>query len=198
MKNIAIFASGNGTNAQNIISHFNGGNIASVKMVICNNPNAYVLQRASALGVSATVVDKAALTADNPSGLLALLHDNAIDYIVLAGYLQKIPAALTTEFSGRIINIHPALLPKFGGKGMYGMHVHKAVVDAGEKLSGITIHLVDAVYDNGKILFQAQCPLSPDDTPEDVAVKVQALEQQHYPAIIEKYILEESSQEAQL
>ena len=198
MKNIAIFASGNGTNAQNIISHFNGGNIASVKMVICNNPNAYVLQRASALGVSATVVDKAALTADNPSGLLALLHDNAIDYIVLAGYLQKIPAALTTAFSGRIINIHPALLPKFGGKGMYGMHVHKAVVDAGEKLSGITIHLVDAVYDNGKILFQAQCPLSPDDTPEDVAVKVQALEQQHYPAIIEKYILEESSQEAQL
>ncbi len=198
MKNIAIFASGNGTNAQNIISHFNGGDIASVKMVICNNPNAYVLQRASALGVSATVVDKAALTADNPSGLLALLHDNAIDYIVLAGYLQKIPAALTTEFSGRIINIHPALLPKFGGKGMYGMHVHKAVVDAGEKLSGITIHLVDAVYDNGKILFQAQCPLSPDDTPEDVAAKVQALEQQHYPAIIEKYILEESSQEAQL
>ena len=198
MKNIAIFASGNGTNAQNIISHFNGGNIASVKMVICNNPNAYVLQRASALGVSATVVDKAALTADNPSGLLALLHDNAIDYIVLAGYLQKIPAALTTAFSGRIINIHPALLPKFGGKGMYGIHVHKAVVDAGEKLSGITIHLVDAVYDNGKILFQAQCPLSPDDTPEDVAVKVQALEQQHYPAIIEKYILEESSQEAQL
>ena len=198
MKNIAIFASGNGSNAQNIIAHFNGGNIASVKMVICNNPNAYVLQRASALGVSATVVDKAALTADNPSGLLALLHDNAIDYIVLAGYLQKIPAALTTAFSGRIINIHPALLPKFGGKGMYGIHVHKAVVDAGEKLSGITIHLVDAVYDNGKILFQAQCPLSPDDTPEDVAAKVQALEQQHYPAIIEKYILEESSQEAQL
>lgn len=188
MKNIAIFASGNGSNAQNIIAYFNGGNIASVKLVICNNPNAYVLQRASALGVPAAVMDKAALTADNPSELLSLLHTNAIDYIVLAGYLQKIPAALTTAFAGRIINIHPALLPKFGGKGMYGIHVHRAVVAAGEKLSGITIHLVDAVYDNGKILFQAQCPLFPQDTPEDVAAKVQALEQQHYPAVIEQYI----------
>ena len=190
MKNLAIFASGNGSNAQNIITYFNGGNIASVKLVICNNPNAYVLQRASTLGVPATVMDKAALTADNPTELLSLLHTNAIDYIVLAGYLQKIPAALTTAFAGRIINIHPALLPKFGGKGMYGIHVHRAVVAAGEKLSGITIHLVDAVYDNGKILFQAQCPLSPHDTPEDVAAKVQALEQQHYPAVIEQYIME--------
>ena len=189
MKNIAIFASGNGSNAQNIIAYFNGGNIASVKLVICNNPNAYVLQRASALGVPATVMDKAALTADNPSELLSLLHTNAIDYIVLAGYLLKIPEALTTAFAGRIINIHPALLPKFGGKGMYGIHVHRAVVAAGEKLSGITIHLVDAVYDNGKILFQAQCPLSPQDTPEDVAAKVQTLEQQHYPAVIEQYII---------
>ena len=189
MKNIAIFASGNGSNAQNIIAYFNGGNIASVKLVICNNPNAYVLQRASALGVPATVMDKAALTADNPSELLSLLHNNAIDYIVLAGYLLKIPEALTTAFAGRIINIHPALLPKFGGKGMYGIHVHRAVVAAGEKLSGITIHLVDAVYDNGKILFQAQCPLSPHDTPEEVAAKVQALEQQHYPAVIEQYIM---------
>lgn len=188
MKNIAIFASGNGSNAQNIIAYFNGGNIASVKLVICNNPNAYVLQRASALGVPAAVMDKAALTADNPSELLSLLHTNAIDYIVLAGYLLKIPEALTTAFAGRIINIHPALLPKFGGKGMYGIHVHRAVVAAGEKLSGITIHLVDAVYDNGKILFQAQCPLTPHDNPEDVAAKVQTLEQQHYPAVIEQYI----------
>ena len=189
MKNIAIFASGNGSNAQNIITYFNRGNIASVKLVICNNPNAYVLQRASALGIPAAVMDKTALTADNPSKLLSLLHNNTIDYIVLAGYLQKIPAALTTAFAGKIINIHPALLPKFGGKGMYGIHVHRAVVAAGEKLSGITIHLVDAVYDNGKILFQAQCPLSPHDTPEEVATKVQALEQQHYPAVIEQYIM---------
>lgn len=189
MKNIAIFASGNGSNAQNIITYFNRGNIASVKLVICNNPNAYVLQRASALGIPAAVMDKTALTADNPSELLSLLHNNTIDYIVLAGYLQKIPAALTTAFAGKIINIHPALLPKFGGKGMYGIHVHRAVVAAGEKLSGITIHLVDAVYDNGKILFQAQCPLSPHDTPEEVAAKVQALEQQHYPAVIEQYIM---------
>lgn len=188
MKNIAIFASGNGSNAQNIITHFNGSNIASVKLVITNNPNAYVLERASALGVPATVMDKASLTADNPTELLTLLHNNSIDYIVLAGYMQKIPAALTDTFQGRIINIHPALLPKFGGKGMYGIHVHRAVVAAGEKLSGITIHLVDAVYDNGKILFQAQCPLSPKDTPEDVATKVQTLEQQHYPAVIGQYI----------
>ena len=188
MKTIAIFASGNGSNAQNIITYFNRGNMASVKLVICNIPHAYVLQRASALGIPAAVMDKTALTADNPSKLLSLLHNNTIDYIVLAGYLQKIPAALTTAFAGKIINIHPALLPKFGGKGMYGIHVHRAVVAAGEKLSGITIHLVDAVYDNGKILFQAQCPLTPQDTPEDVATKVQALEQQHYPAVIEQYI----------
>ena len=193
MKNIAVFASGSGSNAQNIIQHFNGGSTAAVKLVICNNPQAFVLQRASALGVPSVVMDKVELTSETPSTLLNLLEENAIDFIVLAGYLQKIPAALTSKFTGRIINIHPALLPKFGGKGMYGMHVHKAVVEAKETFSGITVHLVDAIYDNGKILFQAQCPLSPEDTPEDVAAKVQTLEQKHFPIVIEQYILEKVS-----
>lgn len=193
MKNIAVFASGSGSNAQNIIQHFNGGNIAAVKLVICNNPKAYVLERAASFGVPAVVMDKEELTCENPSTLLNLLEENSINYIILAGYLQKIPAALTTAYAGRIINIHPALLPKFGGKGMYGMHVHEAVVKAGETHSGITIHLVDAKYDNGKILFQAQCPLSPTDTPKDVATKVQALEQEHFPTVIEQYILGKDS-----
>lgn len=192
MKNIAIFASGSGSNAQNIIQHFNGGNIAQVKHIICSNPKAYVLERAASLGVPATVMGKGDLTSDTPYALMQLLEADAIDYIILAGYLQKIPAALTAAYAGRIINIHPALLPKFGGKGMYGMHVHRAVAAAKETCSGITIHLVDAIYDNGRILFQAQCPISPDDTPETIATKVQALEQQHFPAVIEQYILDSS------
>lgn len=189
MKNIAIFASGSGSNAQNIIQHFYGGNIAEVKIIICNNPKAYVLERAAALGVPAAVRGKEELTAESPTSLLALLEENAIDYIILAGYLQKIPQALITAYDGRIINIHPALLPKFGGKGMYGMHVHRAVVDAGEIESGITIHLVDGAYDNGRILFQAHCPITSDDTPETVAAKVNKLEQLHFPSIIEDFIL---------
>lgn len=189
MKNIAIFASGSGSNAQNIIEHFSRGNIAAVKLVICNNPKAYVLERAAALGVSTRLMCKEQLTGENPAALLQLLKENSIDYIILAGYLQKIPQALIKAYPGKIVNIHPALLPKFGGKGMYGMHVHRAVVEAGETHSGITIHLVDAIYDNGKILFQAQCPITPGDTPEDVAAKVQALEQQHFPTVIEQYIL---------
>ena len=190
--NIAVFASGNGSNAENIIKHFNGGNIAAVKLVISNNPKAYVLERAKALGVAPTVMTREELTSENPSTLITLLEDYSIDYIILAGYLQKIPAVLTTKYAGRIINIHPALLPKFGGKGMYGMHVHKAVKEAAETCTGITIHLVDAIYDNGKILFQATCPVMPQDTTEDIAAKVHSLEQLHYPATIEKYILESS------
>jgi len=189
MKNIAIFASGSGSNAQNIIEHFNKGNIAAVKLVICNNPKAYVLERAAALGVPAFVLPKEELTSAQPQKLLKLLQENNIDIIILAGYLQKIPEALVSAFKEKIINIHPALLPKFGGKGMYGMHVHRAVVESGETCSGITIHLVDTIYDNGKILFQAQCPVTPCDTPEDVAAKVQALEQQHFPTVIEQYLL---------
>ena len=188
MDNIAIFASGSGSNAENIIRHFNGGNIASVRLVICNKENAQVLERARNLEVPSIVMPKGELTSENPQKLLSTLKEKGIDTIVLAGYLLKIPESLTTAYKGRIINIHPALLPKFGGKGMYGMNVHRAVIEAGEKESGITVHLVDAVYDNGKILFQASCPVIPTDTPESLADKIHALEKEHFPAVIESYI----------
>lgn len=188
MDNIAIFASGSGSNAENIIRHFNGGHTASVKLVVCNKENAQVLERAGKLNVPSVVMQKEELTCGNPQKLLSLLDKYHINIIVLAGYLLKIPQELTMEYKDRIINIHPALLPKFGGKGMYGMNVHRAVIEAGEKESGITIHLVDAVYDNGKILFQASCPVIPTDTPESLADKIHALEKEHFPAVIENYI----------
>ena len=188
MNNIAVFASGNGTNAENIITHFSASNNAVVKLVITNKADAYVLERARAKNVPAIVLPREELTCDNPTALLEILKQHGIEYIILAGYLLKIPAALTENYKGKILNIHPALLPKFGGKGMYGMHVHRAVIDAGEAESGITIHLVDAVYDNGKTLFQATCPVLVTDTPEQLAAKVQELEQTHFPTIIEKFI----------
>ncbi len=188
MKNIAVFASGNGTNAENIITHFTGSGIGTVKLIISNKAEAYVLERAKAKGVPAIVMTKDELTCDTPTTLLDTLQQYRIDYIILAGYLLRIPAALTESYKSRIINIHPALLPKFGGKGMYGIHVHKAVIEAGEPHTGITIHLVDAIYDNGRILFQATCPVLPGDTPATLAARVQALEQTHFPTTIEKYI----------
>ena len=188
MMNLAVFASGNGSNAENIITHFSGSATAAVKLVISNKADAYVLERARAKGVPSIVMPREELTGETPSALLDTLQQHSIDYIILAGYLLKIPAALTESYKGRIINIHPALLPKFGGKGMYGMHVHRAVIEAREAESGITIHLVDAVYDNGKTLFQATCPVLPEDTPEQLATKIHVLEQTHFPTIIEKYI----------
>lgn len=188
MKKLAIFASGNGSNTQNIIEHFKASTTARVEIVICNKPGAYVLERAAVLGVPSALISKEELVADEPVQLLALLQQHSIDYIVLAGYLLKIPQALVEAYSGRIINIHPALLPKFGGKGMYGKHVHQAVIDAGEPESGITIHLVDAHYDSGAHIFQAACPVFPTDTPDILAQRIHALEKEHFPAIIEKYI----------
>ncbi len=188
MKNIAIFASGNGTNAENIINHFNGGNIADVKIVITNKDTAPVIERAGKCGVPAIVLPREELVAENPTTLMTLLQQHNIETIILAGYLLKIPQILTSTYKDNIINIHPALLPKFGGKGMYGINVHKAVIAASETESGITIHLVDAVYDNGKILFQAKCPVFPTDTPENLASRVQALEQKHFPEIIGQYL----------
>ena len=188
MKKLAIFASGNGSNAQNIIEHFKGSETACVTLIISNKPGAYVLERAAALGVSSVVIPREQLTAENPVELLALLKEQGIDYIILAGYLLKIPAALTDTYKERIINIHPALLPKFGGKGMYGRHVHQAVIDSAETESGITIHLVDSNYDSGSTLFQATCPVLPDDTPDSLAQRIHALEKEHFASIIEKYI----------
>lgn len=185
MNKIAIFASGSGSNAQNIITHFNSTGSAKVEIIVCNKPGAYVLERARNLGVKSMVLTKEELQS---SKILQILKEHEINFIILAGYLIKIPATLIQEYPGSIINIHPALLPKYGGKGMYGHHVHEAVVAAGEKESGITIHLVDEVYDNGRILFQATCPVTETDFPDDVAAKIHLLEQEHFPKIIEEYI----------
>lgn len=190
MNNLAIFASGSGTNAQNLIEYFNygkGSNTATVKAVICNKPGAYVLTRAEKLNVPSEVMNKEELTT-TPGRLLEFLKQLNIDYIILAGYLLKIPSELIAEYPNRIINIHPALLPSYGGKGMYGHHVHEAVVAAKEKESGITIHLVNEKYDNGRILFQARCEVAATDTPDDVAAKIHLLEQAHFPTAVETYI----------
>ena len=192
MKHIAIFASGNGTNAQNLIEYFNLNkrcdfSHVNVAVVICNKTNAPVIERAKKMGVPAVVLKKEELTT-TPQVLLQTLKEYKIDYIVLAGYLQMIPSELIKEYPDRIINIHPSLLPAYGGKGMYGHHVHEAVVAAGEKESGITIHLVDEVYDSGRIIFQARCIVAPSDTPDDVAAKIHELEQAHFPQVVREYI----------
>ena len=195
MKHVAIFASGSGTNAQNLIEYFNYGKNRSnktspdtkVEVVICNKPGAYVLTRAEKLGVPTAVLNKEELT-NSTERLFELLKQYSIDYIILAGYLLKIPAELIEMYPDKIINIHPALLPAYGGKGMYGHHVHEAVVAAKAKESGITIHLVDEKYDNGKILFQAKCSIDPTDTPDDVAKKIHHLEQANFPRVVDEYI----------
>lgn len=198
MKNIAIFASGSGTNAINIINFFNynrkydgspsgESQTACVKIVICNNRNAYVLTRAANAGIESTVYGKEELTT-SVSRLSEQLSELGIDYIILAGYLLKVPDALIEKYRDRIINIHPALLPKYGGKGMYGHHVHEAVIAAKEKESGITIHLVDERYDNGRILFQARCTIEPGDGPEELASKIHTLEQMYFPNVIASFI----------
>lgn len=189
MKNIAIFASGNGSNAEALIKYFNNKATAKVKLIVCNKKDAFVLERAKNLNVDSYIMPKELLCAENPAELINLLQLHNINYIVLAGYLLKIPNTLINKYTRRIINIHPSLLPKFGGKGMYGMNIHRAVVEAKEETTGITIHLIDEVYDNGEILFQTSCDVFPEDTAEDVAKKIGLLEQTHFPKIVEDYIL---------
>lgn len=185
MRRIAILASGSGSNAENINTWFSGSKLAKVSLILTDNPHAFVLERAQRMGIEALVFTPAELR----SGIvLATLQSKKIDFVVLAGFLKLIPVALVEAYRGKIINIHPALLPKFGGKRMYGDRVHKAVVDAGETESGITIHYVNEHYDEGHIVFQAKCPVSIDDTPETVAQKVHALEYAHYPRVIEELI----------
>ena len=185
-KNIAIFASGSGTNAENIIRYFQENDLIRVALVLSNRSDAYVLERAHRLQVPSEVF----LKEDWVSGeqILALLHEYHIDFIVLAGFLVRVPERLLHAYPDKIINIHPALLPKFGGKGMYGDKVHQAVVAAGEKETGITIHYINEHYDEGSIIFQATCPVLPDDSPEEVAKKVHALEYEHFPHVVEEVI----------
>ncbi len=183
MKKIAIFASGSGTNAQNIIEYFKQNDNISVVMVLSNKENAYVLERAKKLNVPAIVFNKEQFY--ETEYVSDLLRDKKIDLIVLAGFLWLIPGNLIQAFTDKIVNIHPALLPEYGGKGMYGMNVHKAVLENKEKESGISIHFVNENYDEGKIIFQAKFKIEPSDTPEDVARKAHQLEYEHYPKVIE-------------
>jgi len=183
---IAIFASGNGSNAENIIKYFKNHEKISVELVLTNNPNAYVIERAKNNNVKCLIFNKYDLyTSDN---VLNILKENNIDFIVLAGFLWLIPESIIKNYPKKIINIHPALLPKYGGKGMYGMNVHKAVIENKEKESGITIHYVNEKYDEGDIIFQEKIEVLPSDTPESLANKVHELEYKYYPVIIENVI----------
>lgn len=184
MSKIVIFASGSGTNAENIIRYFSNSKNFTIVSLYCNSANAYVIERVKSYNIPVHIFDRNFMT--NPDGLLKSLTAEGADIIVLAGFLWLMPDIITEKFAGRIVNIHPSLIPKFCGKGMYGMKVHEAVVAAGEKCSGITIHYVNGRYDEGDIIFQAECPVTPDDSAEDVAQKVHALEYEYYPAIIEK------------
>lgn len=186
---LAIFASGSGSNAETIIHFFSSENRLEVGIIISNRPEAQVHQRAARLGIVSLTLSRETLT--DGQALVQILKNKGIDFIILAGYLLKIPAELISAFPNRIVNIHPALLPKFGGKGMYGNNVHQAVVDAKEKESGITIHLVNENYDEGSIVFQAKCPVFSEDSAEDVAAKVHTLEYRHYPEVIGQLLQKE-------
>lgn len=185
MIRIAILASGSGTNAENIINYFKDNSKIKVVQVLSNKKDAKVLERAKRLKINALSFDKHDFYESNT--IVNLLKQTA-DFIVLAGFLWKVPPVLLNAFPNKIINIHPALLPKYGGKGMYGMHVHQAVVDNEEKESGITIHFVNENYDEGAIIFQAKTVVEPFDTAADVANKIHELEYQFFPVIIESVI----------
>ena len=189
--NIAIFASGTGSNASKIIEHFNSKQekpIAAVKLIVCNKPEAGVLEVARRNGVPGLLIEKGKFFGG--SAYVDELRAAKIDFIVLAGFLWKIPQNLIDHYRNKIVNIHPALLPKYGGKGMYGSRVHEAVIHAGERESGITIHYVDEQYDNGDIIFQERVAIAPNETPESLASKIHQLEYTHYPMIIEQLILQ--------
>ncbi len=186
MKNIAILVSGSGTNCENIIRYFQDSNQVSVSLVISSRADAYALVRASKLGVPTQVMSKSEFS--DESLLMPLLRQYQVDFIVLAGFLLMVPDFLLSAYPQKIVNIHPSLLPKYGGKGMWGHHVHEAVKAAGDTETGITIHWVSEICDGGEIIAQYHTPLSPDDTPDDIAAKVHMLEQQYYPKVIEEII----------
>lgn len=184
--NIAIFVSGSGTNCENIIRYFAKKPEVNVTLVLSNKAEAYALVRAERLGVERAVMSKADF--NDESKLMPLLRRHDVHFIVLAGFLLMVPDFLLQAFPRRIVNIHPSLLPKYGGRGMWGHHVHEAVKAAGDKETGITIHYVSEVCDAGEIIAQFRTPLTPDDTPDDIAAKVHELEQAHFPQVIEQII----------
>lgn len=186
---IAILASGSGSNAENICNYYAQRPDVEISLIISNKFSAFVHQRAQKLGIKSITLSNSSLSDDEI--FLNLLKEYQIDFIILAGYLLRIPVDVVRAYPHRIVNIHPALLPKYGGKGMYGDRVHEAVVEAGEKESGISIHFVNENYDEGSILFQATCPILEKDTPKDVAAKVHVLEHIHYPTIIDQVLQKE-------
>lgn len=188
MKNIAVFASGNGSNAENIVRFFNHNNSfnAKVLFIITNKKQAGVINKVKILGVGSFVFTNAEIA--EPKQLIVLLKENNIDLIVLAGFLRPIPIELLKLYSNKIINIHPSLLPNYGGKGMYGFNIHEAVLANKEKETGITIHYVIEEYDKGEIIFQTKCSIAEDETVDSLAKKIYQLEQKHFPEIIEKVL----------
>jgi len=182
MKHLAIFASGGGSNARKIIEYFKNRSDVSVCLVVSNKKDAPVLDIAREHGIPTLVIDRSVFY--ETEDLLGILAQHRVDFIALAGFLWLIPAYLVRAFQRRMVNIHPALLPKFGGKGMYGRHVHEAVKTAGETETGITIHFVNNQYDEGAVVFQARCPVDPEDTADEIAAKVLALEHRHYPEVL--------------
>lgn len=186
MVNIAVFASGGGSNARKIIEYFQDSSIGKVVLVVCNKPGAGVIEIAESNGIPVQMINRKSFY--ETETLLDILRQKEVGLIALAGFLWLAPGYLVRAYPGRILNIHPALLPKYGGKGMYGHHVHEAVKAAGDKQSGMTVHLVNEHYDEGDILFQAVCELSEDDTAEDIARKVLVLEHRYYPEVIEQVI----------
>ena len=188
MNNIVLFASGSGTNVENIVNFFKNDQDTQISMILTNNPKAYVIQRAEKLGIPVRVFNRDDFYKN--STIIDLLKKIKPDLIILAGFLWLIPENMIKAFPDKIINIHPALLPKYGGKGMYGSKVHEAVVANKEKESGITIHYVNERYDEGNIIFQAKCEVLPTDTPDDVANKVHGLEYKHFPRVIARLLKE--------
>jgi phosphoribosylglycinamide formyltransferase-1 len=193
-KRIAIFASGAGSNAQKIIDHFHGGRPVTavqngieveVVLIVSNNPTAGVLQIAEKENIPSLIIERKQFLED---GYINKLKEYHTDLLVLAGFLWKVPAILTKSYRNKIINIHPALLPKYGGKGMYGSHVHQAVINSKENQSGITIHYVDEIYDHGNIIFQVKCEVDENDTADSLANKIHALEHRYYPDVIESIL----------
>ncbi len=182
MPQLAIFASGTGSNAQTIINHFKGSKTVTVSLIVSNRADSGVLEIAEAEEIPYAIIDKDEFKDEEV--MMALLEYHKVDMVVLAGFLWLIPSYLVAAYPNRIINIHPALLPAYGGKGMYGNKVHEAVKNAGDAESGITIHHVNENFDEGEIIFQARCTIAVTDTPDDIRKKVQALEQEHYPQVI--------------
>lgn len=186
MKKIAILASGSGTNAENLIQYFRTKPDRKVEIVLTNKPDAGVIERAKALNVETVIFNRKEFYEGDE--MVELLKARGIDLVVLAGFLWLVPPGFISAFEGRIVNIHPALLPKYGGKGMYGSHVHKAVIDNGDGESGITIHFVNNEYDEGSIIFQAKCEVSAGDTPGDLAARIHGLEYEFFPQVVEQLL----------